>query len=209
MTFFEELRQQRWDDHRFYHRSRINQSLHFFSALSFLFVYAIAFSDPVKAALIGWFVSMWSRQIGHFFFEPKSYDDVNHASHDHKEDIKVGYNLKRKVVLKIIWALSPVLLILQPSFFGLFQPAANLQEFVNNVAIFWLYLAVAAVLFRVFQLWVIKKNPQTGIVWATKILTDPINDLKMYNKSVGYLMRGQLIDPMIHTIEEEPNERLA
>ena len=26
--FFQELATQRWDDHRFYHHSRINQSLH-------------------------------------------------------------------------------------------------------------------------------------------------------------------------------------
>ena len=33
--FFNELKVQRWDDHRYYHHSRINQSLHFFSAMSF------------------------------------------------------------------------------------------------------------------------------------------------------------------------------
>ena len=32
--FMETLREQRWDDHRFYHHSRINQSLHFISAIS-------------------------------------------------------------------------------------------------------------------------------------------------------------------------------
>ena len=34
--FLEALRIQRWDDHRYYHHSRINQSLHLVSALSFL-----------------------------------------------------------------------------------------------------------------------------------------------------------------------------
>jgi len=28
MTFREALAEQRWDDHRYYHHSRINQSLH-------------------------------------------------------------------------------------------------------------------------------------------------------------------------------------
>jgi uncharacterized membrane protein YGL010W len=69
--FLEELRTQRWDDHRFYHHSRINQSLHFLSAISFLVAYVMMFKDPVIAALIGWLVSMVSRQSGHFFFEPK------------------------------------------------------------------------------------------------------------------------------------------
>ena len=35
----EVLRVQRWDDHRFYHQSRINQTLHLISALSFLTAY--------------------------------------------------------------------------------------------------------------------------------------------------------------------------
>ena len=33
--FLEELRQQRWDDHRYCHHSRINQSLHLLSAVNF------------------------------------------------------------------------------------------------------------------------------------------------------------------------------
>ena len=105
-NFREALRTQRWDDQRYYHHSRINQSLHFLSAVSFIVAYITMFFDPVKSALIGWLVSMVSRQSGHFFFEPKGYDQVNRATHQHKETIKVGYNLRRKVVLLTIWALS-------------------------------------------------------------------------------------------------------
>src|SRR5215510_245694 len=109
-TFMEELRTQRWDDHRYYHHSRVNQSLHLVSAISFLCGYALVFTDPAAAALIGWLVAMTSRQAGHFFFEPKGYDEVNHATHEYKEEIKVGYNLKRKIILHSVWALSPVIL---------------------------------------------------------------------------------------------------
>lgn len=35
-SFQEALRVQRWDDHRYYHHSPINQSLHVVSAVSFL-----------------------------------------------------------------------------------------------------------------------------------------------------------------------------
>ena len=70
-NFREQLRTQRWDDHRYYHHSRINQSLHFVSAASFLIAYVLLFIDPVAAALIGWLVSMTTRQAGHFFFEPQ------------------------------------------------------------------------------------------------------------------------------------------
>src|SRR6516165_8808613 len=106
-NFLETLRTQRWDDHRYYHHSRINQSLHFVSAVSFLFSYVMIFKDPAISALAGWLVAMTTRQTGHFFFEPKGYDTVNHATHEHKEEIKVGYNLRRKVVLLSIWAASP------------------------------------------------------------------------------------------------------
>ena len=50
--FRDALRTQRWDDHRYYHHSRINQSLHFISALSFLFAYVWLFVDPMISALV-------------------------------------------------------------------------------------------------------------------------------------------------------------
>src|SRR5438270_10816149 len=124
-NFLQELRTQRWDDHRYYHHSRINQSLHFVSAASFLFAYVMLFFDPVVSALVGWLVSMTTRQAGPFFFEPRGYDHVNHATHEHKEEIKVGYNLQRKVVLMMIWALSPLVLYLDPTLFGLFVPSTS------------------------------------------------------------------------------------
>src|SRR6202789_2430026 len=102
-SFLTALRMQRWDDHRYYHHSRINQSLHFVSATSFLIAYALIFVDPVAAALLGWLVSMTTRQAGHFFFEPKGYDHLNQATHEHKEEIKVGYNLQRKIGRMLIW----------------------------------------------------------------------------------------------------------
>src|SRR5246127_874556 len=105
--FLQALKTQRWDDHRYYHHSRINQALHLVSALSFLAAYVALFTNPVAAALIAWLVAMTSRQAGHFFFEPKGYDIVNQATHEYKEQIKVGYNLKRKVILLSIWALAP------------------------------------------------------------------------------------------------------
>ena len=76
--FLRELAEQRWDDHRFYHHSRINQSLHLLSALSFLCTYLLLFTQPVAAALLGWLFAMLIRQVGHFFFEPKGYDEANH-----------------------------------------------------------------------------------------------------------------------------------
>lgn len=192
--FLQALQVQRWDDHRYYHHSRINQSLHLLSAMSFVVAYALLFTDPALAALVGWLVSMVSRQSGHFFFEPKGYDEINQATHEHKEEIKVGYNLQRKVVLMAIWALSPLLLVWQPELFGMVEPHGDWRGFIHNVGLMWLAVGVGGLLFRMFHLFLLK-DVQTGLVWVTKILTDPFHDIKLYCKSPLYLLRGELIDP--------------
>src|SRR3954462_4853140 len=192
-NFMQELRTQRWDDHRYYHHSRINQSLHFVSAASFLFAYVMLFIDPAISALVGWLVSMTSRQAGHFFFEPKGYDQVNEATHEHKEDIKVGYNLKRKIVLMAIWAAAPVILWIDPTMFRLF-PDATGSDFVQHLGQVWLAVGLGGLVFRTIHLFFIK-DVQTGLVWATKIITDPFHDIKLYYKAPLALLRGELIDP--------------
>jgi hypothetical protein len=193
-SFRESLETQRWDDHRYYHHSRINQSLHLLSALSFIAAYIILFTDPVAAALIAWLVAMVSRQSGHFFFEPKGYDELNQATHEHKEAIKVGYNLRRKVVLHVLWALVPVVLWLNPTFFGIFVPPRSFAEFVRHTGQVWLVLGIAGLLFRTVQLFYLK-DVQTGLVWMTKIITDPFHDVKLYCKAPIHLLRGELIEP--------------
>ena len=197
MTFLQELATQRWDDHRYYHHSRVNQSLHLVSAISFLCAYAMLFKAPATAAMIGWMFAMPSRQIGHFFFEPKDYDEVNQLTHERKEEIKVGYNLRRKIVLLTIWALSPSLLLLDPTLGGLLEAHADWVGFVDNVALMWLVLGAVGLLFRTVQLFFIR-SVQTGLVWCTKILTDPFHDVQLYHRSPLHLLRGELIDPMKH-----------
>jgi hypothetical protein len=192
--FLEELKEQRWDDHRYYHHSRINQSLHLVSAVSFLCAYVLAFSDPAKAALIGWLIAMPTRQAGHFFFEPRGYDHINRATHEHKEEIKVGYNLNRKIVLLSIWALSPLPLYFDSTLFGAFQPARTAAEFVHHVGLMWLAIGIGGLLFRTVHLFFIK-GVQSGLVWLTKILTDPFHDVKLYYQAPLCLVRGELIDP--------------
>lgn len=197
MGFYAELKKQRWDDHRLYHHSYVNQALHLLSAISFLFTYAFMFVNPVLAAFMGWIIAMCLRQVGHFFFEPDGYDEVNQLSHERKEEIKVGYNLRRKVVLLSIWALSPVVLLTDPNLFGLLTPHANTGEYIYNLAVIWLCLGFLAVLFRAAHLFFIA-DVRTGLAWAIKILTDPFHDIKMYYKAPYHLLRGELIDPMVH-----------
>lgn len=196
-TFVTALSEQRWDDHRYYHQSRINQSLHFVSAISFLVAYGLLFVDPAWAAIVGWVVSMGTRQSGHFFFEPRGFDHVNNVTDDYKEAVKVGYNMQRKTVLIAVWALIPVLLWLQPSLFGLIEPATTLVERLHDIGMAWFALGVAGLLFRVLVLWV-RQSLFTGVVWLSKILTDPFHDIALYWRAPLALLRGERLDPMVH-----------
>jgi hypothetical protein len=192
-TFFEALRIQRYDDHRYYHHSRINQTLHFISAISFVVAYVFLLIDPVISALIAWLISMTTRQSGHFFFEPLGYDEINQATQEYKEEIKVGYNLNRKVVLLSIWAILPMVLYVEPGLFGMIEPWDNLTEWVRQVGAAWLMLGVAGLLFRTIHLFFLK-DVQTGLVWMTKIITDPFHDIILYHKAPLYLFKGELMD---------------
>lgn len=193
----EALRIQRWDDHRYYHHSRINQSLHFVSAISFIVAYVLLFIDPALSALIAWGVSMTTRQAGHFFFEPRGFDHVNQATHEHKEDIKLGYNLRRKVVLMSLWAIAPGILYLSPSFFGLLRPSSGIQGYLHNLGLVWLGVGLGGLVFRTLHLFFLK-DVMTGLVWMLKIITDPFHDIMLYWRSPLALLRGEWIDPMTH-----------
>ncbi|WP_156677736.1 hypothetical protein [Sphingomonas profundi] len=193
--FLDCLKEQRWDDHRYYHHNLVNQSLHLLSASTFVCAYILVFKDPALASLLGWCVAMTSRQIGHFFFEPKGYDHVNQATHRYKEEVKVGYNLVRKWIFMSVWVLIPLPLLIDPSFFGLFVPHETMTELLRHVGILWLGLAFGGLMFRTVQLFFIR-DVQTGLVWATKILTDPFHDIKLYHKAPVRLLKGERIDGM-------------
>ncbi|MGH8558338.1 MAG: hypothetical protein ACRESZ_12925 [Methylococcales bacterium] len=195
MRFFDELQQQRWDDHRYYHHSRINQFLHLLSASCFLSSYVLLFINPVIATLVGWLAAMGFRQVGHFFFEPKSFDQVYRVTHEYKESVKVGYNLQRKVVLLSIWALAPVLLYFHPSLFGLIEAHYDFLSFIRNTAMLWLAIGIGALVFRTVHLFFIM-GIQSGVVWSTKILTDPFHDIRIYYKSPYYILKGERYDEM-------------
>ena len=148
----------------------------------------VLFKDPALAALIAWLVSMTSRQIGHLVFEPRDYDVVNQATHAYKEEIKVGYNLRRKIVLLVIWGLSPLLLIIDPTALGLCAPPETVMAFARHVGYLWFGVGVGGLLFRTVTL-MITQNWQTGLVWATKIITDPFHDIKLYHSAPATLLR--------------------
>ena len=84
----------------------------------------------------------------------------------------------------------------------MFEPAAGTSDFIHHVALIWLVIGAGGLVFRAVQLFFIK-DVQTGLVWATKILTDPFHDIKLYHKAPFALLRGELIDPNIgHEVAE-------
>ena len=203
--FAEILHTVRWDDHRYYHQSRINQTLHLISAMIFLVCYALLFKDPALAGLVGW-LAMLTRQTGHFFFEPNGYDAVNKVTNEYKERVKVGYNQNRKIVLLVVWGSVPVALFFFPTLFGLFDPPAGRIDFLRHVGAVWLAVGIGGGLFRMIQLFV-TKDVLTGLVWAIKVLTDPFHNIHIYWRSPLALMRGEMIDttlePAVHDEETE------
>lgn len=189
------LRTQRFDDYRFYHQSTVNQTLHLFSAVIFLFCYALLFVDPALAGIVGW-LAMLTRQTGHFFFEPNGYDAVNDVSNEYKEAIKVGYNQTRKIILLFVWGSAPVALYFYPTLFELFDPPAGRLDFIRHVGTLWLAIGIGGGLARMLQLFV-TRDLTTGLVWAFKVLTDPFHNIALYWNSPLKLMRGELIDTAI------------
>ncbi|MBK6510343.1 MAG: hypothetical protein IPG06_13420 [Haliea sp.] len=210
MTFFEELHRQRWDDHRYYHHNRVNQLLHLLSASCFVVSYYLIFVDPVAAVMVGWLLAMVLRQVGHFFFEPKTYDEVNGATHEYKESVKVGYNLRRKVILLSIWIAVPIILWFIPDFFGLLSDQQIDKGLIYNTAILWLATGIGAVLFRTVHLFYLM-GFQSGLVWAIKILTDPFHDIKIYHRAPLHILHGDMYDDMTDWYRETAiaDERLT
>ena len=195
MNFLEELKEQQWDDFRYYHQNRINQSLHLLSAICFLITYVLVFVDFTAAVFFGWFAAMVPRQIGHFVFEPHAYDEINQMSDAEKERIKVGYNLNRKVVLLAVWLGSPLLVWLAPGLFGMVEPWANRAELLDQIALVWAAIAFGAMIVRTLQIFFIH-GIQSGLVWFVKILTEPFTNLPLYGKAPLYVLKGDLLDPM-------------
>jgi hypothetical protein len=135
--------------------------------------------------------------MGHFFFEPQDFDEVNQVTNEYKEAVKVGYNLQRKIVLIALCGSIPVLAYFMPQALTWAVPEAYEDTPIRMTGIAWLFLGISGLVFRVLQLWW-KESLIDGLAWATKIITDPIHDIKLYYRSPIYLLKGQLIDPMEH-----------
>jgi hypothetical protein len=87
-------------------------------------------------------------------------------------------------------------LLVSPTVWGWVPAGAGWRGVADQVAIIWLAVAVGALLVRIAQLFVIA-NVQTGLVWGTKILTDPFHDVALYHRAPLYVLRGERFDPIV------------
>ena len=165
-----------------------------------------AVEPGAAAVLIAWLLAMPSRQIGHFFVRAEGLRRASTRRRTStRKTIKVGYNLRRKVVLMSAWSRRRRCCCVDPTLGGLFAPRRRLAAFVDNVAH---ALAVVCGSARCgagpLQLCVIQRRCRPGSVWCTKILTDPFHDVMLYLQGAPlHLLRGELLDPIGHRPTDE------
>jgi hypothetical protein len=96
----------------------------------------------------------------------------------------------------------------EPSFFGIFTPTTDFSGFINNMAIIWLVVGLGAIGFRTLHLFKLM-GVQSGLVWFSKIVTDPFHDIKIYHKSPYHILKGDMYDNMDDWYEEASFENKA
>ena len=79
----------------------------------------------------------------------------------------------------------PIVLYFSPTMFGVFSaPWTTVGGYLEHLSRLWIGLAGGALLFRTCHLFFIPgRGVQTGLVWFTKILTDPFHDILLYHKA--------------------------
>ena len=80
------------------------------------------------------------------------------------------------------------------------QIAAGSIPGQRSIGHIWLAIGIGDVLFRTVQLFIVRDVP-TGLVWAAKILTDPLHNVAQYYKSWLALLRGEWVDPTIEAVD--------
>jgi hypothetical protein len=189
-----DLMTQRWDDHRFYHHSRINQTLHLISALSFLVAYVICGprsrrrgvprlgrgdgDAPIRALLLR-AARLRRRQPGTF---------------EHKEEIKVGYNLRAQGRADAAWALDADAVWASPTLFGIYSPTKAVRLLRPPRACCGSRSAIAVLAAHATCVITRSAARPRGM---TKILTDPFHDVRIYWQARRTTCcAGALLDPM-------------
>ena len=182
--FFEELKEQRWDDHRFYHHSRINQTLHLISACSFLVTYVLLFTHPV----VGGAVRLDVRDV-----HPPGRPLLLRAQglrRDQPGDPRVQGGGQGRLqpapqgdpALDLGARAAGALRLSRRCSACSRRPGPTSAATCEHLSRLWIGLAAGALLFRTVHLFFLR-DVQTGLVWFTKILTDPFHDIMLYHKA--------------------------
>jgi len=191
MTFFESLKKQRWDDQRFYHHSRINQSLHLVSACSFLVTYVLLFTHPGRGgavrldlrdvhppcrALLLRAQGLRRHEPGHARVQGEGEGGLQPAPQGHPA-LRLGPSCPCCCTCS------------RPSSGSSRRPPTGAGSPASVAALD--RPRGIALLGRTLQLFFIR-DVQTGLVWFTKIPHGPFHDIMLYWRSPLYMMKGEL-----------------
>ena len=139
---------------------------------------------------------MCIRQVGHFFFEPKGYDEdePGHPRVQGEGEGRLQPAPQGDPALDL-GAGAAGALLLAVDVRAVHQPPwTDLGGYLHHLAQLWIVLAAGALLFRTIHLFFMR-GVKTGLVWFTKILTDPFHDIMLYHKAPLALLRGEMIEP--------------
>jgi hypothetical protein len=98
-------------------------------------------------------------------------------------------------VLFLVWLAVPITLLVSPTWFGMFTAWTDLSSYSHSLGVLWLALGFLGLFARTAWLCA-TRSVQTGVVWFTKILTDPFHDVMIYYKAPLHLLKGEWLDPM-------------
>ena len=144
----------------------------------------LLFTDPVPAALIGWLVAMTSRQVGHFFFEPKGYDDVNQATHEYKEDDQGRLQpAPQGRAACDLGAVAAAAVSRSRRCSALFEPHTTIDRVRPSTSARSGSRSASAACCSAPCTCSSSGTCRPGLVWVTKILTDPFHDIKLYYRA--------------------------
>ena len=155
--FLDALRLQRWDDHRYYHHSRINQSLHFVSAAQLPRRLRHALHQPGHgrghrlAGVDG------HAPVRPLLLRAQGYDHVNQATpraqggdQGRLQPAAQG-RADRHLGAGAAARCSSIRTLL-----GVFEPAADRAALLEQVGLIWLFVGVGGLLFRTVHLFFIR-----------------------------------------------------
>ena len=172
-SFYKEINRRKEDDHLASHSNLINQFFHLLSSTTFIYCYAVAFTDLTRAMFLG-LAALFVRQFGHAILEPPCHD---------KEALLLGFNTRNKTLIVAGYFLIPLIQLMHAGSFSL----AAIESMAPTIALQW-FLWTLAVVFGRVALLIWKHDFRTSMIWFVKLITDPFTDILAYYESLTKLL---------------------